>query len=66
MKTINKIKCETFALQIGIYRGVFLMNMKKAFEKFFEEMTQNYLNEWGVPPRVPYTCLLYTSDAADD
>ena len=29
------------------------MNMKKAFEKFFEEMTQNYLNEWGVPPRVP-------------
>ncbi len=48
MKTINKIKCETFALQIGIYRGVFLMNMKKAFEKFFEEMTQNYLNEWGV------------------
>ena len=31
------------------------MNMKKAFEKFFEEMTQNYLNEWGVPPRVPNT-----------
>lgn len=31
------------------------MNMKKAFEKFFEEMTQNYMNEWGVPPRAPYT-----------
>ncbi len=31
------------------------MSMKEAFDTFFEEMTQNYMNEWGVPPRVPYT-----------
>lgn len=27
--------------------------MKEAFDIFFEEMTQNYLNEWGVPPQAP-------------
>lgn len=31
------------------------MSMKDAFDMFFEEMTQNYINEWGVPPRAPYT-----------
>lgn len=29
------------------------MSMKEAFETFFEEMTQNYLNELGVPPQAP-------------
>lgn len=29
------------------------MSMKEAFEAFFEEMTQNYINEWGVPPQAP-------------
>lgn len=29
------------------------MSMKEAFDTFFEEMTQNYLNEWGVPPQAP-------------
>lgn len=29
------------------------MSMKEAFDTFFEEMTQNYLKEWGVPPQAP-------------
>lgn len=29
------------------------MSMKEAFDTFFEEMTQNYLNERGVPPKAP-------------
>lgn len=29
------------------------MSMKEAFDTFFEEMTQNYLNEWGVLPQAP-------------
>ena len=31
------------------------MSMKEAFDTFFEEMTQNYMSEWGVPPRALYT-----------
>ena len=27
------------------------MSIKEAFDIFFEEMTQNYLKEWGVPPQ---------------
>jgi hypothetical protein len=33
--------------------GTNKMSMKEAFDTFFEEMTQNYLNEWGVPPQAP-------------
>lgn len=29
------------------------MSMKEAFETFFEEMTQNHLRRWGVPPLAP-------------
>ena len=29
------------------------MSMKEAFETFFEEMTQNYLKERGIPPQAP-------------
>lgn len=29
------------------------MSMKEAFDTFFEEMTQNYLNKRGVLPRAP-------------
>lgn len=29
------------------------MSMKEAFDTFFEEMTQNYLKERGVPPQAP-------------
>lgn len=29
------------------------MNMKEAFDTFFEKMTQDYINEWGVPPQAP-------------
>ncbi len=29
------------------------MSMKEAFDVFFEEMTQNYINEWGTPPQAP-------------
>lgn len=29
------------------------MSMKEAFDTFFEEMTQDYINEWGVPPQAP-------------
>lgn len=27
--------------------------MKEAFDTFFEEMTQGYMNEWGCPPKAP-------------
>ncbi len=29
------------------------MSMKEAFDAFFEEMTQNYIREWGEPPQAP-------------
>lgn len=29
------------------------MSMKEAFDTFFEEMTQNYLKERGIPPQAP-------------
>lgn len=29
------------------------MSMKEAFDTFFEEMTQNYIKERGVPPKAP-------------